>query len=166
MVVLPTTTDTPSVRTEDPQVFRVSRVLKLQRWQMITIVLDNRHLDVYHNTALTRSFFLPNVPYLNNSNGGLWKRPVWTMYPGSAPFGGTLSCARYFDYAFNNHEVYRLYRWHRPKKNNAPVESYYGWWMWHRGTTFTGLYRAFLRDGENTANWLTFGLTPSAKQDA
>ena len=118
------------------QVFRVPNVLLIQKWQMITIVLDNRDLDVYHNTKMVRSFHLDNVPHLVNN--------YWNLYPGKVPFVGTISCARYFDYAFDSHEVYRLYQWQRGQ--DVPYESYYLWWSWYKSNVLTKLYRTLRKD--------------------
>jgi hypothetical protein len=120
-----------------PEVFRIPSILLLQKWQMVTIVLDNRDLDVYHNHKMTRSFHLDNVPYLGTSN-------AWSLYPGANEFVGMVSCARYFDYAFDMHEVYRLYIWQHNQK--IPYESYYTWWTWYQGNVLTSLYRNIVKD--------------------
>lgn len=162
VMVIPTSAKHAGIAAEAPQIFKIPGMLLLQRWQMVTVVLDNRNLDVYHNSNLFRSYVLPNVPYLNNSSsntgGGLWKRPEWYLYPGAAPFGGTIACARYFDYAMNVHEPYRLYTWDKPSKGNAPDASYAWWWTWSRGNAFTGLYRALAKDWHEGADYLTFGI--------
>ena len=122
--------------TVQSQVFHVPNTMLIQKWQMVTIVLDNRDLDIYHNNALVRSFHLDNVPYLVNNH--------WRLFPGKTPFVGTVSCVRYFDYAFNSHEVYRLHYWQRGQ--DVPHESYYWWWTWSRGNTLTALYRTIQKD--------------------
>lgn len=118
------------------QVFTVPHMLLIQKWQMVTIVLENRDLDVYHNTKMVRSFHLENVPHLVNN--------YWRLYPGKVPFVGTISCARYFDYAFDSHEVYRLYQWQNGQ--DVPYESYYMWWSWYKSNIFTKLYRTLRND--------------------
>jgi len=118
------------------QVFRMPNTMLIQKWQMVTIVLENRDLDIYHNSVLVRSFHLDNVPYLVNNH--------WHLFSGKTPFVGTVSCARYFDYAFNSHEVYRLHDWQ--KGQDVPYESYYWWWSWYRGNSLTALFRTVQKD--------------------
>lgn len=118
------------------QAFRLPNTMLIQKWQMVTIVLENRDLDIYHNSVLARSFHLDNVPYLVNNH--------WRLFSGKTPFVGTVSCARYFDYAFNSHEVYRLHDWQ--KGQDVPYESYYWWWSWYRGNSLTALFRTVQKD--------------------
>ena len=125
-----------SANTVQSQVFHVPNTMLIQKWQMVTVVLENRDLDIYHNKALIRSFHLDNVPYLVNNH--------WRLFSGKTPFVGTVSCARYFDYAFNSHEVYRLYEWQ--KDQDVPYESYYTWWTWNRGNSITALLRTVQKD--------------------
>ena len=147
IAVIPPSVKDATIASESMQVFRIPGMLKLQKWQMITVVVDTRNVDVYHNSLLHRSYTLPNIPYLNNTSGNIWKRPNWLLYPGSVPFGGTISCARYFNYAFNVHEAYRLYKWETPNNNmDAPEASYLLWWTWRRGDTLTSLYRSLMSD--------------------
>ena len=120
-------------QTRRVEVFRVPNILLIQEWQMITIVLDNRDLDVYQNGRLYRSFYLANVPELINND--------WRLFPGKVPFLGMISCARYFHYAFNTHEAARLYRWLDGKP--IPREAYFLWWSWYRGNSFTALFDNF-----------------------
>ena len=157
MVVQPSST-VANQGTASRQIFRIPGMLKLQRWQMITLVLDNRNVDVYHNSALYRSYLLPNVPYLNNTSGNMWKRPEWRLFPGQAAFGGTLSCIRYFNYAFNVHEAYRLHMWDKPSNGEAPESSYMWWWTWSEGNSFTALYRSIVQDWHVGADYMTFGI--------
>lgn len=130
-------------------VYRVPNVLRVQKWQMVTVVLDNRHVDIYVNNEMVRSFVLDNVPYLSDTKSSSIRSYTgnnWTLYDGRVPFGGTVSCARYFHYAFNTHEVYRLHRDQTPRGADAPFASYYFWWTWTRGNTLTGLYRTLVED--------------------
>lgn len=159
MVVQPSST-VANRGTASRQIFRIPGMLKLQRWQMITLVLDNRNVDVYHNSALYRSYLLPNVPYLNNTAGNLWKRPEWRLFPGQAAFGGTLSCVRYFNYAFKVHEAYRLHMWDKPSDGEAPETSYMWWWTWVEGNSFTALYRSIVQDWHVGMDYMTFGVVP------
>ena len=160
VLVIEPSSKTSGSANASPQIYRIPGMLKLQRWQMITVVLDNRNLDVYHNSHLHRSYLLPNVPYLNNTNAVMnqWKRPDWQLFPGNAPFGGTLSCVRYFNYAFNIHEAYRLHLWDKPSDGEAPEASYLWWWTWSRGNTFTSLYRSIVQDWHVGMDYMTFGI--------
>lgn len=121
------------LQTPRVEVFRIPGVLLIQEWQMITLVIENRDLDVYHNGKLYRSFHLANVPDLVGNE--------WRLFPGSVPFTGMVSCARYFHYGFNAHEVSRLYKWLDGKI--VPREAYFFWWTWYRGNSFTALFDNF-----------------------
>ena len=112
------------------QEFHLPNALKLQKWQMVTLALDNRDLDVYVDGALQRSFHLSNVPQLGSN--------TWSLFPGTVPFHGTLTCIRFFDYTLNHHEVQRLYRKHRAK--DIPSMSFLLWWTWLPSTAFSRLF--------------------------
>lgn len=120
------------------QVFHVPNTMLIQKWQMVTIVLENRDIDVYHNSKMIRSFHLDNVPHIVNNR--------WRLFSGKTPFIGTVSCARYFNYAFNSHEVYRLHDWQ--KDQDVPYETYYFWWTWYSGNSLTALFRTVKKDVE------------------
>ena len=111
--------------------FSIPNIIKIQSWQMITVVVDNRYLDIYSNNQLQRSIFLSNVPYLTNNS--------WRLFPGESPFMGTLTCIRYFNYSFNEHEIIRLFKWYNPF---FPNESYFFWWTWFQGNAFTALFNS------------------------
>ena len=119
---------------------------------MITVVLDNRDLDVYHNDTLSRSFHLGNVPDLgvvvNN----------WVLYPGKNEFVGLVSCVRYFDYAFDMNEVYRLHLWQ--KGQQPPNTSYFLWWTWYKGNTFSSVYKTLVYDTDEFVKYSTMGIIP------
>lgn len=118
---------------ERTEVFRVPDVVRVQEWQMVTVALNNRDLDVYFNGELHRSFHLANVPDLTDN--------AWRLYPGEVPFTGMVSCVRYFHYGFNTHEVARLHKWQR--NQDIPRASYFWWWTWYRGNSFTALFDNF-----------------------
>jgi hypothetical protein len=112
--------------------FRFPDTLRMQAWQHVVLVLDNRYIDVYIDGVLVHSRVLSNVPELRLNK--------WHLFPGSIPFTGTVSCVRYFDYAFNRYEVQRVHRHTKPKnKSTAPTERAYLWWMWYKGNSFTAL---------------------------
>lgn len=133
---LPDTPNTP--QTQRVEVFRIPRILLVQEWQMITLVLENRDLDVYHNSKLYRSFHLANVPDLVGNE--------WRLFPGQIPFTGMISCARYFHYGLNTHEVSRLYK--RLHGKPIPRENYLFWWTWYKGNSFTALFDNFQKEDE------------------
>jgi len=142
-------TDSGRSKTET---YSVPNILLVQRWQMITVVLDNRDLDVYHNDTLSRSFHLGNVPDLgivvNN----------WVLYPGKNEFVGLVSCVRYFDYAFDMNEVYRLHLWQ--KGQQPPSTSYFLWWTWYKGNTFSSVYKTLVYDTDEFVKYSTMGIIP------
>lgn len=131
------------------ETYSVPNILLIQRWQMITIVLDNRDLDVYYNNTLSRSFHLNNVPELGVVND-------WVLYPGKNEFVGLVSCVRYFDYAFNMNEVYRLHLWQ--KGEHPPQTSYYFWWTWYKGNTISSVYKTLVKDSNDFVKYSTFGV--------
>jgi hypothetical protein len=127
---------TDSRNNGEPILETFADVLLLQRWQHVSAVLDNRHLDIYIDGVLHDSRLLSNVPYLQTNR--------WQVFPGSQPFLGTVACARYFDYALNRHEVVRLDNWLRPASSSKspPKWSYYTWWTWRRGGSLSALLTA------------------------
>ena len=134
---------------QSTETYSIPDVLLVQRWQMITVVLDNRDLDVYYNKNLTRSFHLENVPYLGVAND-------WCLYPGKNEFMGLVSCVRYFDYAFNMNEVYRLHRWQEGEE--PPKTSYYFWWTWYKGNSVSSVYNSLVKDTDDFVKYSTYGL--------
>lgn len=109
--------------------FHLPNALKFQRWQMVTLALDNRDLDVYIDDQLERSFHLGNVPLLGTNR--------WTLFPGKVPFHGTVTCVRFFNYTLNQYEVNRLH--YTPK--DVPSMSSLLWWTWMPSTEFSQLFR-------------------------
>ena len=118
-----------ATQSQRSQRFALSHVVNLQVWQMFSIVLDNRHLDVYKNGKMVQSFLLVNVPELTTN--------TWRLFPGSVPFAGTISNVRYFDYAFDAHEVARHYSRHTAI---IPRASYLFWWTWYKGNSLVSLF--------------------------
>lgn len=116
----------------DMQEFHVPNAFKIQTWQMVTIVLDNRNLDIYIDDVLHRSFLLANVPMIETN--------MWSLFPGEVPFRGTVTCARYFDYALNHHEIKRVYK--KTQSKETPGMSYLLWWTWTQSNAFTRLFHS------------------------
>ena len=115
---------------DEYQDFHISNALALQRYQMVTVVLDNRHMDLYVNDRMLRSVVLANVPNLSS-------RAQWVLYPGTIPFSGTITCVRYFGYALNYQEVRRLHA--RQRHKELPAMSFLGWWTWIPSNSLTRL---------------------------
>jgi hypothetical protein len=98
--------------------FRVRGVLRLQKWNMVTVVFDNRHLDLYLDNKLYRSWVLMNVPLISDS--------TWTLFPGYIPFHGIVSTVRFFDYALEKYDIPRLYDFYK----SSPSSPGWTWWWW------------------------------------
>lgn len=47
--------------------------IRFQQWTQIAIVIDNRYVDVFHNSVLVKSALLDNVPIFNNKEITLGK---------------------------------------------------------------------------------------------
>lgn len=52
--------------TKELTFYEIPNFFKLQKWENLTVCLQERHLDVYLNGELIKSFILSGVPYLNN----------------------------------------------------------------------------------------------------
>lgn len=98
--------------------FRVRGMLRLQKWNMVTVVFDNRHLDLYLDNKLYRSWVLMNVPLISDS--------TWTLFPGTIPFDGIISTVRFFDYAVIKSDIPRLYDFYK----SSPTTPGSTWWWW------------------------------------
>ena len=75
--------------------------LKVQKWQYIVIVLDNRTLKLFIDNKLNRTGFLPNVPFLFSKN-----------YNGEANknINGSIFNLKYYNYVISKNEMKRQYR--------------------------------------------------------
>lgn len=135
------------VATKDPKrrdlVYSTPNVFKLQRWQLVTIVVDNRIINVYLDRKLISSHLMTNVPifrrggvpsdvdYASNNN-------KWHLFRGDIPYPGIVSCVRFFDYPFNRHDVNR-YHSATSGGGEAPVYPFFTWWTWYRGNAVSDL---------------------------
>jgi hypothetical protein len=114
-------------------VYRFVDSVRVQAWQHVAVVLDNRVLDLYVDGGLRHSRTLPNVPELEFN--------TWRLYPGKTAFAGMVSCARYYDYALNRYEAKRDYVRCKPSDlSKLPRERYWLWWTWYRGSGFTSIF--------------------------
>jgi hypothetical protein len=82
---------------------------KYQTWENVIIVVNNRNVDVYLNGVLTKSVYLPNIPWISNEN----------LYIGQAGnnFLGHVALVEYFNNALETSQVEKLYK--KNKKNEA-----------------------------------------------
>lgn len=104
-----------SIKTTTINTFIVKSII-LQRWNNIVIVVEDRHLDVYINGKLYRSFYLDNVIDLGESD--LHINNNKNLY-------GDISYFRYFNYALHPDIVQRLYN---NTNKSKPVKPSL-WWL-------------------------------------
>ena len=48
--------------------------IKFQKWNQLTVMIDNRYLDIYLNSVLVKSALLDNVPIFNQSDISLGRK--------------------------------------------------------------------------------------------
>jgi hypothetical protein len=78
--------------------------IDLQKWVLLSIVLNNKTCDVYMDGKLARSCVLPSFFRVNKLNGGSTAR--FCDYGG---FGGFISNVSFYNYALNPEQVWRYY---------------------------------------------------------
>lgn len=76
----------------------------LQKWVLISVVLNNKTCDVYMDGKLARSCILPSFFRVNKLTTGSQAR--FCDYGG---FGGFISNASFYNYALNPEQVWRYY---------------------------------------------------------
>jgi len=76
--------------------------LKLQRWENITIVVENRFVDVYLNGVLEKSTKLPNIHFISN-------RLLYIGQPNNN-FNGYIGQVEHFNNALNSDVIKELYK--------------------------------------------------------
>lgn len=86
------------------QEFVIRNALQIQKWNMILINVNSRHIDIYIDGKIIESFYLKNVPILREN----------TFYflnykEKDKKFYGMLSCARFFNFSLNNKDAINLY---------------------------------------------------------
>jgi hypothetical protein len=79
--------------------------INLQRWVLITVVLNNRTCDVYLDGKLTRSCVLPNYFKVETGSG----MKVSPVIAGHGGFNGYVQLTSVSNYALNPEEIYRIY---------------------------------------------------------
>ncbi len=78
--------------------------IDLQKWVLLSIVLNNKTCDVYMDGKLARSCILPSFFRVNKLNAGSNAR--FCDYGG---FGGFISNVSFYNYALNPEQVWRYY---------------------------------------------------------
>lgn len=123
------------VMKENVQEFRVSNQIMIQRWNMVTVALKNRSMDVFVNGNLVQNETLLNVPYLMVGSSDRW---VLLQNPEPENmFFGMVSAVRYFNSALLPCDVSALYpKKYRKKTGAAPSISRRGW-MFFRPCPFS-----------------------------
>lgn len=102
------------------QQVRFRNVLKIQKWNMMLLSLNNRHVDLYLNGELFESILLNNVPMINNV--------PWALYPGLHPFEGRISSLQMFTFSLKRHDAKRLYNYNKPFFKPHPQIGK-SWWF-------------------------------------
>ena len=90
----------------------------LQRWTMISVVLNGRTIDVYIDGKLSRSCVASS--YYKVDPTGV--KPIMTDYGGFDGYTGTTSLA---NYAMNPDEIYRAYLAGPQAGNNSDVFAWF-----------------------------------------
>jgi len=103
--------------TLDKYLFNIDN-LKLQKWENITIVVDNRYVDIYLNGILEKSTKLPNVHFISN-------RLLYIGQPNNN-FNGYITQVEHFNDALGSDTIKDLFT----KNSNLSVfkqklETYY-----------------------------------------
>lgn len=95
---------------QNTQEIILTNLFRLQKWELVTIVINNRYFDLYLNGNLHHSIILHNIPILNPH--------YFNLLPGKKLFYGKLTCVQFFQYALdakNIHDLSHLYM-----KNTVP----------------------------------------------
>ena len=101
-------------------VFNVYNI-PLQRWVQISVILNNRTVDIYVNGKLYSSYILPSLPYWDeNTNIFVGSRSSGSHIP--VP-NGKISNVSYFDYAITAQKVQSLYK-------QGPIDRVGSWLSW------------------------------------
>ena len=87
--------------------YEINNFFKLQTWQNICLVLEERNLDIFLNGKLKVSYILPSVPYLNTS-------PI-QLFPNYG-FYAQVSLITYYNRALNIKEIKNLYKQNKDDK--------------------------------------------------
>jgi hypothetical protein len=127
------------VVTKDPKkrdlVYSTPNFFALQRWQLVTVCVDNRRIDVYRDRELIASYVLTNVPIFRGGPD-VTNNNHWRLFAGDVPFTGVVSCVRFFEYPFTNHDVHR-YLLHTSADGEPPTYPYFTWWTWYRSNALS-----------------------------
>ena len=134
------------VATKDPKrrdlVYTTPNFFTIQKWQLVTISVDNRRIDVFCDRTLVSSHVMTNVPIFRRGGGagdGLDSNNVWRLFAGDVPYTGVVSCIRYFEYPFDNHDVNRFYL-ATVAGGEAPTYPYFTWWTWYKSNALSDVF--------------------------
>lgn len=87
--------------------YEINNFFKLQTWQNICLVLEERNLDIFLNGKLKVSYILPSVPYLNTS-------PI-QLFPNYG-FYAQVSLITYYNRSLNIKEIKNIYEQNKDDK--------------------------------------------------
>tara|TARA_Y100000589_G_scaffold331776_1_gene386977 strand:- start:4554 stop:5375 length:822 start_codon:yes stop_codon:yes gene_type:complete len=99
--------------------YDIKDALKIQNWNHICVILDNRNLDIFINGKFLRSFMLPNVPIIDSST----RRNI-KLFENGGTFA-EITNIRYFNHKISNYRVKRLYG--SNKYTPTPLPNTF-WW--------------------------------------
>jgi hypothetical protein len=93
------------IKTQDGNTIFGIQNFPIMRWVFVSIVLNNRSLDVYIDGKLERSFILPNLPAMPTSSY-VFKIGKQTN---TDTFSGKINRLQYFSKALGPNEIYDIY---------------------------------------------------------
>jgi len=87
--------------------YEIPNFFKLQTWENLCVVLQERNLDIFLNGKLKISFVLPTIPYLNNE-------PI-QLFPNYG-FYAQVCLITYFPRSLNLDEIQKVYEQNKDDK--------------------------------------------------
>lgn len=87
--------------------YEIPKIFRLQTWENLCVVLQDRNLDIFLNGKLKVSYVLPSVPYLNTS-------PI-QLFPNYG-FYAQVGLITYYPRSLNIKEINRLYKQNKDDK--------------------------------------------------
>lgn len=100
--------------TKELTFYEIPNFFKLQRWENLTVCLQERHLDIYLNGELVKSFILSGVPYLNDDE--------ILLFP-EYGFNAETSLIMYYDNCLSPDNVKKYYNMN--KDSNVPYNKHF-----------------------------------------
>lgn len=101
------------------QEFRIPNIIKIQKWNMVTVSFDNRLLDVFIDGKLKKSIVLYNVPTFDE---GKW------LCCKTKTFIGKITAVQFFLDTLNDDDVMSIYNKYNIEKPHIP----FFWWLWKK----------------------------------